>query len=112
MPETYHFKSETTVNHEQDQVDDFAQINHTVQIVSAFDKGNSPSLARYDSDRSLRLTEVVLCETLDERFEQCRLSDSWRSDDSDDDRWWRQSTFIHSLALLAGHLPLLRVSID
>lgn len=112
MRATHHLEPETTVNHEEHQVDDFAQINHAVQVVSTFHKGDPPRLSRHYSDRPLRLTQIVLGKPLDKRFEQGRLPHSWRSDDSDNDRRWRQSSFIHALAFLARHLPLLWVSID
>ena len=62
---THHFESETSVNHQEYQVDDLAQINHAVQVVSTFHKGDPPSLSRDNSNRSLRLVEIVFREPLD-----------------------------------------------
>lgn len=63
----HHFKAKTTVNHQQDQIHDLSQINHAIQIVSAFHKSDSPRLARYHRDGTLRLVQRVFCETPDER---------------------------------------------
>lgn len=80
---TYHFEAERSVNHEQHQVHHFAQVDHAVQVVSALHKSDSPCLARDDRDRPLRLIEVVLGETPDERAEQGGFADTGRADDTD-----------------------------
>ena len=109
---THHFKAITAINHEQHQIHHLAEINHAVQIIPALDKGDSPGLARHDGDRSLGLRERVLGVPLDKRSEQGGLADTWRSDDTDYDRRRRETTLIHSLALLGRHFALIRVTVD
>ena len=46
----YHFKTEGTVDHEEDEVSDFPNVDHTVQVVVAFNEGETAFLATDDSD--------------------------------------------------------------
>lgn len=109
---TDHLESETSVYHQKDQVHHLAQIDHTVEIIATLDKRDSPRLARDYSDWPLRLIQVMFRESLDQRPEQCRFTDTRWTDDTNNDRRRRYSPFVHSLALLARHLPLLWISVD
>lgn len=112
VSKTYHFEAKRSVNHEQHQVHHFAQVDHAVQVVSALDKSDTPCLAGDYRDRSLRLVEIVLGETPDQRAKQGGFADTGRADDPNNNGGRRQSPFVHPLALLAGNLSLIRVSVD
>ena len=52
---TYHFETETSINHQQYEINDLAEINHTVEVVATLNKGDTPGLSRDHRDGSLRL---------------------------------------------------------
>lgn len=67
---THHFETKTSINHQEHQINDLAEIDHTVEVVATLDECDSPGLSRYHRDRSLRLVQVVFGESFDQRPEQ------------------------------------------
>ena len=112
LQDTHHLKAEASVDHPQHEVDDLAKVDHGVQVVAALDKSDTPSLSRDNSNRSLRVVQVVLRVSPDERAEERGLPHTGRSDDTDDDGRRGHAALVHTLSLLLGHLALLGVAVD
>lgn len=70
----HHLESKTSINHEQNQVGDLANVNHGVEIVVALDECQTTGLAADTGDGSANVIQVVLGEALDERLHQRSLS--------------------------------------
>jgi hypothetical protein len=39
---TYHLEAEGSVNHEKNEVGDFANVDHRIEVIVTLDKGESP----------------------------------------------------------------------
>ena len=88
MNDAYHFKTERTVDHEQHEISDFPNINHTIEVVVAFHKGESFFLAADYGYGSFCFIQSLFCITSNKTFEQGSFTDTWRTNYGYDDGWW------------------------
>lgn len=86
--DTYHLKTERTVYHEQYEIGDFSNVNHTVEIVVTFDKGEALFFAADHRDWPFCFIQSLFCITSNKTFEQGSFTDTWRTNYGNDDRWW------------------------
>ena len=59
-----HLETKAGVDHQQDQVCNFGNVDHAVQVIVAFNEGQTPLLATDHRNRTLDLRERVLGEPL------------------------------------------------
>lgn len=83
--EGLHLEAEGAVDHEEDEVGDFANVDHAVDVVVALDEGEAALLAADDGDGAFGVVEGLLGEPADETLEQRRLSNTGWADNGDDD---------------------------
>lgn len=83
---THHFEPIRPVNHEQNEISYFADVNHGIEVAIALDEGNALLLATNNGDRPLDFIESLFRVAADEGLEQGRLAHSGRPDDRYDDR--------------------------
>lgn len=84
----YHFKTERAIYHEQYEIGDFSNVNHTVEVVVTFDKGEAFFLAADHCDWPFCFIQSLSSITSNKTFEQGSFTDTWRTNYSNDDRWW------------------------
>lgn len=83
----YHLETKGTVDHEENEVGNLANVDHAVEVVVALDEGQTTLLAGDDGDGALGLCERLFCVAPDETLEEGGLADACRPDNGDDD--WR-----------------------
>jgi len=83
---THHFKTKRTVNHEQNEVGNLANVDHTVEVVVAFNESEPPLLSTDNSNGTLGFIQRLFCIPPDETFEKCGLANTRRTDNRDNDR--------------------------
>ena len=89
-----HFEAKVAVDHEEDDVRNLGDINHTGEgVCGAFYECQTSSLRGNNCKWSSGSGKRMLGVSLDEGFDECRFAHSWRPDDSDDDgrRLFRQA---------------------
>ena len=86
--DTYHLKTERAVYHEQYEISDFSNVNHTVEVVVTFDKGEAFFFAADHCDWSFCFIQGLFCITSNKTFEQGSFTDTWRTNYGNDNRWW------------------------
>jgi hypothetical protein len=61
----HHLETKGAIDHQEDQVCDFANVDHRIDIIVAFYESEAPLFATHNSDRSLGLVESLLRVTPD-----------------------------------------------
>jgi len=82
----YHFKAKGTIDHEKDEICNFTNVNHAIEIVGTFNKSESPFLPANDCDGTLGFAQSLFCVSADETFEESGFPDTGGANDGDDDR--------------------------
>ena len=65
----YHLEAKRTVDHKQDQIGDFANVYHRVEIIIGFNEGKPSLFATDNSDRAFDLVQSLLGISSHETFE-------------------------------------------
>ena len=86
---THHFKPVRAINHEQDKIGDFCNINHGVEVVVAFEEGDPFLLSTNNRNGTLDMIEGLLGESSYQGLHERGLADARGADDGDDDGWWK-----------------------
>ena len=84
----YHLKTERTVHHEQYEIGDFSNVNHTIEVVVTFDESEAFFFAADHCDWPFCFIQSLFRITSNKAFEQGSFTDTWRTNYSNDDRWW------------------------
>lgn len=84
----YHFKAKGAVDHKKDEICNFTNINHAIEIVGTFYEGESSFLPTDDCNGTLGYTQGLFCVPADETFEEGGFPDAGGAYDGDYD-WGR-----------------------
>jgi len=85
---TYHLETERAVYHEQHEIGDFSNVDHTVEIIVAFDKGEASLFAADHCNWAFCFIQGLFCVASNKTFEQGSFTNTWRTNYGNDDRWW------------------------
>jgi hypothetical protein len=81
-----HLEAVVSVNHEKDNVGHLGDVDHGLELVGAFDKGQALLLGSDDGNGALRVGYRLLGVSSDKRLEESRLAYAGRTDDGDEAR--------------------------
>jgi len=82
---TDHFETKRAIDHEENQVDDLAYVDHGIEVIVALDKGQSSLLPPNDRDRAFRVLHSLLRIPTNEALEEGGLPDPGGSHNGDKD---------------------------
>ena len=85
---TYHLETERAVYHEQNEVGYFSNVDHAIEIIVAFHKGESSLFSGDHCDWSFCFIQSLFRITSNKAFEQGSFTDTWRTNYGNDNRWW------------------------
>ena len=73
LEESYHFESIARINHHQNQVGNFSNINHGIEVIWYFDK-RQPTILATDHGNGPHRIHVLACVVLNEALDECGFS--------------------------------------
>ena len=84
--ETHHFKTIRAIDHKQNEVRNFGNVDHGIEVIIAFNECNALLLSADDSYRALYVTEGLFSVASNERLHERGLADAGWADNCDDGR--------------------------